>query len=94
METHSVIPAWRIPMAEKPGRLQSMGSQRVGHNRATKHNTEVQKRRTQRRSWSLLWSEVRELRRHRKDDWEGAMSEVEESQVCSPGSQGQGMFQA
>ena len=32
MATHSSIPAWRIPWTEKPGRLQSMGSHRVGHN--------------------------------------------------------------
>ena len=31
MATHSSIPAWRIPGMEEPGRLQSMGSQRVGH---------------------------------------------------------------
>ena len=30
--THSSIPAWRIRRTEEPGRLQSMGSQRVGHN--------------------------------------------------------------
>ena len=30
--THSSILAWRIPWAEEPGGLQSMGSQRVGHN--------------------------------------------------------------
>ena len=30
--THSSIPAWKIPWTEEPGRLQSMGSQRVGHN--------------------------------------------------------------
>ena len=30
--THSSILAWKIPWTEKPGRLQSMGSQRVGHN--------------------------------------------------------------
>ena len=29
MVTHSSILAWRIPGTEKPGRLQSMGSQRV-----------------------------------------------------------------
>ena len=29
--THSSILAWRIPRTEKPGGLQSMGSQRVGH---------------------------------------------------------------
>ena len=31
MATHSSILAWRIPYTEVPGRLQSMGSQRVGH---------------------------------------------------------------
>ena len=31
METHSSILAWRIPWTEEPGGLQSMGSQRVGH---------------------------------------------------------------
>ena len=32
MATHSSILAWRIPWREEPVRLQSMGSQRVGHN--------------------------------------------------------------
>ena len=31
MATHCHIPAWRIPWAEEPGGLQSMGSQRVRH---------------------------------------------------------------
>ena len=31
MATHSSIIAWRIPWREGPGGLQSMGSQRVGH---------------------------------------------------------------
>ena len=31
MTTHSSVPAWRIPRTEKPGELQSVGSQRVGH---------------------------------------------------------------
>ena len=31
MATHSSILAWRIPWTEKPGGLQSVGSQRVGH---------------------------------------------------------------
>ena len=30
MATHSSILAWKIPRMEEPGRLQSMGSQRVG----------------------------------------------------------------
>ena len=32
MATHFSILAWRIPWTEEPGGLQSMGSQRVGHN--------------------------------------------------------------
>ena len=31
MATHSSILAWRIPWMKEPGRLQSTGSQRVGH---------------------------------------------------------------
>ena len=31
MATHSSILAWRIPRTEGPGRLQSIGSPRVGH---------------------------------------------------------------
>ena len=31
MATHSSILAWKIPWTEEPGRLQSMESQRVGH---------------------------------------------------------------
>ena len=31
MATHSSILAWRIPWTEESGGLQSMGSQRVGH---------------------------------------------------------------
>ena len=33
--THSSILAWRIPQMEEPGRLQSVGSQRVGHDLMT-----------------------------------------------------------
>ena len=31
MPTHSSILAWKIPWTEDPGRLQTMGSQRVRH---------------------------------------------------------------
>ena len=31
METHSSVPAWRIPGTAEPGRLPSMGSHRVGY---------------------------------------------------------------
>ena len=35
MASHSSILAWKIPWTEEPGRLQSMGSQRVGHDWVT-----------------------------------------------------------
>ena len=35
MATHSSTLAWKMPWKEEPGRLQSMGSQRVGHDWAT-----------------------------------------------------------
>ena len=40
MATHSSILAWRIPWTEEPGGLQSLGSQRVGHDWATQHSVE------------------------------------------------------
>ena len=36
MATCSSILAWQIPWTEEPGRLQSMGSQRVGHDLVSK----------------------------------------------------------
>ena len=39
MATHSSILAWRTPWTEEPGRLQSMGSQRVRHNCRTNIST-------------------------------------------------------
>ena len=41
MATHSSILAGRIPYTEEPGRLQSMGLQRVGHNLITEHTSRV-----------------------------------------------------
>ena len=35
MAAHSSTLAWKIPWMEEPGRLQSMGSRRVGHDWAT-----------------------------------------------------------
>ena len=39
--THSSILAWRTPRTEEPGGLQSMGSQRVGHNLATEQQQQI-----------------------------------------------------
>ena len=38
MATHSSILAWRIPGTEEPRGLQSMGSQRVGHDKQPNNN--------------------------------------------------------
>ena len=37
MTTHSSVLAWRILWTEEPAGLQSMGSQRVGHDGVTQH---------------------------------------------------------
>ena len=42
METHSRILTWKIPQTAEPGRLQSMESQRAGHNWADNHFKKVQ----------------------------------------------------
>ena len=39
MATHSSIPVWEISWTEEPGGLQSMGSQRVGHDGAHTQQT-------------------------------------------------------
>ena len=41
MASHSCVLGWRIQRIEEPGGLQSMGSQRVRHNWATKHTHRV-----------------------------------------------------
>ena len=41
MATHSSSLAWRILWTEDPGMLQAMGSQRIGHDWATKYSTVI-----------------------------------------------------
>ena len=41
MATHSSIVAWKIPWTDEPDRLQSMGSQRVGHDIVLVQETQV-----------------------------------------------------
>ena len=60
MATHSNILAWQIPMTEEPGGLQSMGSQRAGHDWATKHSTAHGAMREPRQ---YLWACARRLAR-------------------------------
>ena len=53
MVTHSSVLAWRIPWTEEPGGLQSVGSQRVGHNREA--NTHWRDNRRDNKS-DLIWN--------------------------------------
>ena len=41
MATHSSILAWEIPRTEQPDGLQSLGSQRVGHDLATNQHARL-----------------------------------------------------
>ena len=43
MATHSSILAWKTPWTAEPGKLQSMGSQRVGHSQVTEHTVMMSK---------------------------------------------------
>jgi len=46
MATHSSILAWKIPWTEEPGGLQSIGSQRVGHDYVTEQEELGERERT------------------------------------------------
>ena len=54
MATHSSTPAWKIPLMEKTGRLQSTESQRVGHDWATSLSLSVSLDKVSFISWSCL----------------------------------------
>ena len=51
MAIHSSTIAWKIPWTEEPGRLQSMGSQRGGHDCATNHKLHFQTKIAQNKAW-------------------------------------------
>ena len=77
MATHSSI-AWRIPWTEKPGGLQSMGSQRVGHDWATNTHTHTHTHTQEllsqwpeegKRKGQDSWREQREVRESTKHPW-------------------------
>ena len=62
MSIHSSTLAWKIPWTEEPGRLQSMGSQKVGHHWATLLSY-FNKTLLHKRSWVIKpgpwsWSEI------------------------------------
>ena len=54
MVTHSSILAWKISWTEKPGGLQSMGSQRVGYDLATEQQPRIMKIKTKINKWGLI----------------------------------------
>ena len=58
MATHSSTLAWKIPWTEKPGRLQSMGLQRVGHDWAIACLLALRVPRTTRRSNQSILKEI------------------------------------
>ena len=64
MATHFSIPAWRIPWTEEPGRLQSVGSQKVGHD-LVKGEKNCFKKTAQTDKGS--WEEQRKKHLHLKD---------------------------
>ena len=69
MAAHSSTLAWRIPWTEEPGRLQSMGSQRVGHDWVISEDLEYILSRTfpfsgsvsLAHSWFFIWCDLRSL---------------------------------
>ena len=54
MATHCCILAWRISWTDEPGRLQSMGSQRVGHDRSDLGCSQWNQKPTTPPGWALL----------------------------------------
>ena len=54
MATHPSILAWKIPWAEEPDGLQSMGPQRVGINWVTEHAHMHSKNANQLKSWFIF----------------------------------------
>ena len=74
LAAHSSILPWRIPWTEKPGRLQSMGSPRVGHDWATRHTCAHTRAKQQHRSFgSLSWPSCRESTKLHGSPWIGSL---------------------
>ena len=95
MVTHSSTLAWKIQWTEKPGRLQSMGLQRVGHDWATSLTHSLT------HSWIVTWSsprssDSRELTHHlilHPVKLKGWVSSMNLSFTCLPYSSSLLLFQ-
>ena len=63
MATYSSTLAWKIPWMEEPGRLQSMGLQRIGHDWATSismctlKSEKAMAPHSSTLAWKILWME-------------------------------------
>ena len=59
MAIHFSTIAWKIPLTEEPGRLQSMGLQRIGHNLLTKQQIHGNKLNFRKLSTFTIWCLLR-----------------------------------
>ena len=66
---HSSILAWRIPWREEPGGLQSMGSQRIGHDWETNKKKKKERERERESQLLVLEMEVKNLKKQELSDW-------------------------
>ena len=78
MAVHASILAWRIPRMEEPGRLQSMGSQRVGHDCGTNTHTHKDVWATF-ITWTRLWGQ-----RHTGSRTPRAIRILSPYELCDP----------
>ena len=72
MATHFSIVGWKIPWTEKPGNLQSMGSQRVGHNWATNFQAKIRFF----RSPCPICSRLKLIDKELLENWEAEMKQL------------------
>ena len=80
MATHSGILSWEIPWTEEPGRLQSVRSQRVGHDWVTEHSAHS----TRSIWWSLIvnCNEYQHWRRKTDQIYKGGNKENKTHRLC------------
>ena len=73
MATHSSVLAWRIPGMEKTGRLQSMGSHRVGHDWSDLAAAEYIKKPYQYKYNIIVTKELDKIMTYAEYNWGGVL---------------------